>query len=188
MYYDTIEEAIEANPHYTHVLTTGPSWSPHFRQTLTGKFRVSNVTKNRHYCIRDESLSEIQIGSTAWVVVFDNTVGARVPTTDQLVTAARFDTASGRIQAHEFLEKGVGHMKDRASQRDSEDGERSMKRCVEAFNALEGTNLTETQGWKFMVMLKMARSVSGDFTADDYEDMAAYAGLAGESASMENTK
>ena len=78
-------------------------------------------------------------------------------------------------------------MKDRASQRDAEDGERSMKRCVEAFNALEGTNLTETQGWKFMVMLKMARSVSGDFTADDYEDMAAYAGLAGESASMERT-
>ena len=106
--------------------------------------------------------------------------------TDPRVTAARFDTASGRIPAHEFLEKGVGHMKDRASQRDSEDGERSMKRCVEAFNALECTNLTETQGWKFMVMLKMARSVSGDFTADDYEDMAAYAGLAGESASMEN--
>ncbi|AUR98397.1 hypothetical protein NVP1250O_59 [Vibrio phage 1.250.O._10N.261.55.E11] len=102
------------------------------------------------------------------------------------VTAARFDTASGRIPAHAFLEKGAGHMKDRASQRDAEDGERSMKRCVEAFNALEGTALTETQGWKFMVMLKMSRSVSGDFTADDYEDMAAYAGLAGESASMEN--
>ena len=106
--------------------------------------------------------------------------------TDPRVTAARFDTASGRIPAHEFLEKGVGHMKDRASQRDAEDGERSMKRCVEAFNALEGTTLTETQGWKFMVMLKMARSVSGDFTVDDYEDMAAYAGLAGESASMED--
>ncbi|AUR81715.1 hypothetical protein NVP1089O_66 [Vibrio phage 1.089.O._10N.261.51.F9] len=105
---------------------------------------------------------------------------------DPRVTAARFDTASGRIPAHEFLEKGVGHMKDRASQRDAEDGERSMKRCVEAFNALEGTALTETQGWKFMVMLKMARSVSGDFTVDDYEDMAAYAGLAGESASMED--
>ncbi|CAM0044866.1 phosphofructokinase [Vibrio phage K459] len=106
--------------------------------------------------------------------------------TDPRVTAARFDTASGRIPAHQFLEKGVGHMKDRASQRDAEDGERSMKRCVEGFNALEGTTLTETQGWKFMVMLKMARSVSGDFTADDYEDMAAYAGLAGESASMED--
>ncbi len=184
MYYDSIEEAIEANPTCTHVLTTGPSWSPHFRQALKGKFRVSNVTKNRHYCTRDELPSEIQIGDTSWVVVCDRV--APQPTTDQLVTAARFDTASGRIPAHEFLEKGVGHMKDRASQRDAEDGERSMKRCVEAFNALEGTTLTETQGWKFMVMLKMARSVSGDFTADDYEDMAAYAGLAGESASMED--
>lgn len=26
MYYDTIEEAIKANPHCTHVLTPGPDW------------------------------------------------------------------------------------------------------------------------------------------------------------------
>lgn len=141
----------------------------------------------------DELREQIEKGSLTGVssegghaVIHYDTNRATV-TVDQRVTAARFDTASGRIPAHEFLEKGVGHMKDRASQRDVEDGERSMKRCVEAFNALEGTTLTETQGWKFMVMLKMARSVSGDFTADDYEDMAAYAGLAGESASMEGT-
>lgn len=87
-----------------------------------------------------------------------------------------------RIAAHEFLERGVSHMRDRAVQRDSEAGERSMARAVAAFNAQEGTNLTEAQGWRFMIQLKYARAVNGVFVADDYEDMAAYAGLAGEAA------
>lgn len=94
------------------------------------------------------------------------------------------DPATARllIKAHEFLERGAQHMRDRAVQRDTSDGERSMRRAVEAFNAQEGTNLTEAQGWRFMIQLKYARAVNGVFVADDYEDMAAYAGLAGESA------
>lgn len=90
--------------------------------------------------------------------------------------------AQPRIAAHEFLERGVKHMRDRAVQRDSDAGERSMARAVAAFNAQEGTNLTEAQGWRFMIQLKYARAVNGVFVADDYEDMAAYAGLAGEAA------
>lgn len=86
--------------------------------------------------------------------------------------------------AHTFLEKGVQHMKDRAAQRDSEDGERSMKATVDAFNAMFGHKLTETQGWQFMVLLKMARS-RNKFNPDDYEDGAAYTGLAGEAHSNE---
>lgn len=86
--------------------------------------------------------------------------------------------------AHSFLEKGVHHMKDRAAQRDSADGERSMAACVNAFNAMFGKDLTETQGWQFMVLLKMARS-RNKFNPDDYEDGAAYTGLAGEAHSHE---
>lgn len=86
--------------------------------------------------------------------------------------------------AHSFLEKGVQHMKDRAAQRDSADGERSMAACVNAFNAMFGKDLTETQGWQFMVLLKMARS-RNKFNPDDYEDGAAYTGLAGEAHSHE---
>lgn len=89
---------------------------------------------------------------------------------------------TSRIVAHEFLERGVKHMHDRAVQRDSDAGERSMARAVAAFNAQEGTNLTEAQGWRFMIQLKYARAVNGVFVADDYEDLAAYAGLAGEAA------
>ena len=86
--------------------------------------------------------------------------------------------------AHSFLEKGVQHMKDRAAQRDSADGERSMAACVNAFNAMFGKDLTETQGWQFMVLLKMARS-RNKFNPDDYEDGAAYTGLEGEAHSHE---
>lgn len=71
---------------------------------------------------------------------------------------------------------------DRASERDTEQ-ERSMKRTVKAFNAMFNKNLTETEGWQFMELLKMARSVGGKYREDDFLDGAAYAALAGESAS-----
>lgn len=105
----------------------------------------------------------------------------------KVVTSEQYEQAMSQPQkhsAHSFLEKGVQHMKDRAVQRDSEDGERSMKACVDAFNAMFGHNLTETQGWQFMVLLKMSRS-RNKFNPDDYEDAAAYTGLAGEAHSNE---
>lgn len=180
MYYDSIEEAIKAAPDCTHVLTTGSEWRGD--KDLVGKFAPVILTEHEYLCATNTSAHDgSAISEEHGVVALDRT---KQPTTEQRITAARFDQ---HIPAHQFLESGVKHMKDRASQRDAEDGERSMRRCVEAFNALEGTNLTETQGWRFMIMLKMARSVSGDFTADDYEDMAAYSGLAGECASTQET-
>ena len=80
----------------------------------------------------------------------------------------------------ELLRNAAQHIEDRASKRDCPDGERSMSRTVTAFNAMEGTELTEEQGWRFMVLLKYARATAGSFVLDDYEDMAAYAALAAE--------
>lgn len=85
------------------------------------------------------------------------------------------------LTASDFLYSAAEELQDRASQRDAPDGERSMRRCVEAFNALYGTRLTETQGWQFMSLLKKARAAQGQYRADDYVDDAAYAALAGES-------
>jgi hypothetical protein len=51
-----------------------------------------------------------------------------------------------------------------------------------AFNALTGHELSERDGWLFMVMLKAARATAGGHNPDDYEDGAAYFALAGESA------
>lgn len=71
---------------------------------------------------------------------------------------------------------------DRATSRDCSTGERSMRRCVAAFNALYGMDLTEEQGWQFMSLLKKARSTAGRRHLDDYIDDSAYAALAGECA------
>ena len=70
---------------------------------------------------------------------------------------------------------------DRANERDQE-SERSMARTVAAFNAMYNLNLTEEQGWMFMVFLKAARASGGSFKLDDYVDGSAYFALAGESA------
>jgi len=85
-----------------------------------------------------------------------------------------------KINAADILQQAKDCLVNRASERDKEQ-ERSMKSCVEAFNALTGKSLTETEGWIFMTVLKIARSQGGNFKLDDYVDMAAYAALAGES-------
>lgn len=82
----------------------------------------------------------------------------------------------------EILDAAAKAQDDRAKSRDTPEGERSMRRCVEAFNALEGTNLTEAQGWRFMAVLKLARATAGSFNLDDYVDGASYFSLAGEAA------
>lgn len=65
----------------------------------------------------------------------------------------------------------------RASSRDLE-AERSMKRAVAAFNTLTGHRLSETEGWLFMSVLKLARATGGGFSKDDLLDAAAYCALA----------
>lgn len=87
--------------------------------------------------------------------------------------------------AHEFLEAGVGHMKERARTYDRPEGERSMGATVTAFNALTRHTLSEEQGWLFLELLKAARCEQGEFRSDNYEDGAAYVGLKGEAARRE---
>ena len=91
------------------------------------------------------------------------------------------DSVAVAITADAILGNAAAEMQDRAASRDTPEGERSMGRCVKAFNAMFGTELTETQGWQFMELLKMARSVGGEFRLDDFTDGVAYAALAGES-------
>lgn len=90
------------------------------------------------------------------------------------------------IQAGDIVGHAGKAIADRAKRRDSKTGQRTMRKAVEAFNAIEGTDLTESQGWKFMQILKLARSSQGQFEIDDYVDAAGYAGLAGEAAATEN--
>jgi len=87
-----------------------------------------------------------------------------------------------KIQKHasEFLKEAADQLGIKAQLRDQPQGERSMAATVAAFNALTGKNISESDGWKFMVLLKMVRGQQGKFNADDYIDGAAYFGLLGE--------
>jgi hypothetical protein len=85
--------------------------------------------------------------------------------------------------AGSILVDAANTLTERGEQRDRPTGERSMARAVNAFNALYGVQLTELQGWQFMVLLKMSRSsASHVLRVDDYIDQAGYAALAGECA------
>lgn len=82
-----------------------------------------------------------------------------------------------------FLKKASDTMTQRAEDRDQKE-ERSMAKIVQIFNTLHGTELTESQGWNFMVLLKMVRAQLGEnFREDDYIDQIAYMGLEAESRS-----
>ena len=54
--------------------------------------------------------------------------------------------------------------------------ERSMEATVTAFNAVTGLELTEAQGWQFMMMLKMVRE-NRQHKDDNILDLACYGAL-----------
>jgi hypothetical protein len=95
------------------------------------------------------------------------------PTIEAKVLAAK-------LGAPDILLAGAKHMQDRAVLYDAVDGERSIGKTVQAFNAISGHSLTEKDGWLFMENLKQVRSYQGKFKLDNYEDLAAYVALRGE--------
>ena len=84
-----------------------------------------------------------------------------------------------------MIERGKTYDKDSTEVKDCPKEERSMGKTVMAFNALTGQSLSETQGWLFMAVLKMARSQQGEYKHDNFLDGTAYFALAGEAASVE---
>lgn len=89
------------------------------------------------------------------------------------------------ITAESLLQGSIDILRERATLRDSPQGERSMAKCIDAFNALTGNHLSVLDGWKFMLCLKLSRSSQGRFHLDDYKDLIGYATLAGEEAANE---
>lgn len=93
-----------------------------------------------------------------------------------------------KSNAPDILKKGLAAMEERAKLRDKPDGERSMAKTVELFNVYTGKNLSESEGWAFMVFLKMVRAQGGSFHEDDYVDGASFMALLGECVSCEPVK
>lgn len=83
-----------------------------------------------------------------------------------------------------FLEKALDHIKDRAATYDQPEGERSMGATVEAFNAITGHDLQESEGWLLLQILKDVRLFTrAKFHQDSAEDAVAYAALKAEAKS-----
>lgn len=90
------------------------------------------------------------------------------------------------ITAPKILETAAKHMTDRASTYDKPEGERSMGKTVQAFNAVTGHNLTEAEGWLMLQILKQVRLFTrSGYHADSAEDNVAYAALMAEAKSKE---
>ena len=90
--------------------------------------------------------------------------------------------------APDYLRRAAEIMDERGRQYDSPKGERSMGRCVAAFNALTGRDLTEADGWLLLQLLKDARQWSGSgFHRDSAEDCTAYSALKAEALERAST-
>jgi hypothetical protein len=93
----------------------------------------------------------------------------------------KMSEVSGTVEnaAEDILLSAVSQMKQRSALRDAP-MERSMKRAVSIFNAWTGGDMSIESGWRFMIALKQAREIQGQFHLDDYVDGAAYFSLLGE--------
>ncbi len=91
--------------------------------------------------------------------------------------------------APQMLKRASDLMVERAVQYDSPEGERSMEKITNAFNAITGKNITEPEGWMFMVLLKLVRDNNRTLGhQDSCEDLIAYSSLYGESRLSKETK
>ena len=88
--------------------------------------------------------------------------------------------------AAEFLRRAAEIMDERGKQYDKPDGERSMGKCVTAFNAITGRDLTEAEGWLLLQVLKDVRQWQRPgFHKDSAEDGIAYSALKAEAKQSE---
>lgn len=90
------------------------------------------------------------------------------------------------VKAPDLLKKASNIMEERGKQYDSPEGERSMGKCIAAFNAITGHSLTEPEGWLLLQVLKDVRLFQKKgYHQDSAEDCIAYAALKAEAKSLE---
>lgn len=100
---------------------------------------------------------------------------------DQASVPTATITETDQRDSTHFLQMASAIQEERANEYDAPNGkERSMAKVVQMFNALTGHQLTETEGWRFMELLKMVRA-QGKYHEDSLIDGVSYAALAAES-------
>lgn len=91
--------------------------------------------------------------------------------------------------APQFLTAAADTLAQRGKQYDQPAGERSMGKCVQAFNTITGQNLSEAEGWLLLQLLKDVRQWQRPgFHQDSAEDCIAYAALKAEAKRAESLK
>lgn len=82
------------------------------------------------------------------------------------------------MKAPELLQHAASIMQERGKQYDKPEGERSMESTVNAFNAITGLELTTSDGWLLMVLLKLVRDSQREQAHEDScHDLIAYSAL-----------
>lgn len=90
------------------------------------------------------------------------------------------------MKAPELLSKAAAIMTERGKQYDKPEGERSMGKCVQAFNVITGQNISEAEGWLLLQILKDVRLWQRPgYHQDSAEDCIAYAALKAEAKQQE---
>lgn len=88
--------------------------------------------------------------------------------------------------APEMLNRAADIMAERGKQYDKPDGERSMGKCVTAFNIITGQDLSEAEGWLLLQVLKDVRLwQQPGYHQDSAEDCIAYAAFKAEAKQQE---
>lgn len=90
------------------------------------------------------------------------------------------------MRAPDLLNNAAALMEERGRQYDKPEGERSMGRAVQAFNAITGQNLRESHGWLLLQLVKDVRDQQrAQPHQDSLEDCIAYAALKAEARMAE---
>jgi len=99
---------------------------------------------------------------------------------------SKHDRRDSRSGSEALLRAAQGKIGDRIAEYDQPHGERSAGPTVLAFNAITGRNLTESEGWLFLQLLKDVRQWSNpnEYHPDSAIDSVAYAALKGEALAV----
>lgn len=84
------------------------------------------------------------------------------------------------ITAPYILQSALDALTQRAAIRDQLTGERSAGKAADILTAWTGVKWVESDVWRCLLAIKLARESQGQFHADDLIDMAGYAALLGE--------
>lgn len=105
---------------------------------------------------------------------------------DKAIAAVKAAEVRMIPSAPNLLSKAAAHMQERAATYDKPEGERSMGKTVLAFNAITGRDLSESEGWLLLQLLKDVRLFQRPgYHADSAEDCVAYAALKAEAKARE---